>query len=144
MTAPPPQAPVTVLAFDFGPARIGVAVGDTLLRSARALETIDDPRSDVRLARIAALVGAWQPATLVVGVPVHADGTEHALTARARRFARQLGGRFRLPVAEADERYTTQAAAGVLAARRSGRAGRAQRDAVAAQLILQGWLDEQP
>ena len=137
----PPET--IVLAFDFGTRRIGIAVGNTLLRQARALATIDDARADARFAKIGDLIGQWQPGLLVVGVPVHADGSEHAMTARAKRFARQLEGRFRLPVAHADERYTTQLAAGELAGSRGGRGGREARDALAARLILQGWFDEQ-
>jgi putative Holliday junction resolvase len=132
-----------VLAFDFGTRRIGVALGNTLTRSARPLTTIDEERSAPRFAAIAALIEEWRPDLLVVGVPVHADGTPHPMTARALRFARQLHGRFGIAVAQADERYTTQAAQSVLeAAGASGRTGRAARDQVAAQLILQGWLDE--
>lgn len=138
--APPP--PITVLAFDFGTRRIGVAVGNTLVRSAQALTTIDDERSDARFARIGALIAQWQPGLLVVGIPVHADGNEHAMTQRARRFARQLQGRFHLPIGEADERYTTELAAVEQMSARAGRAGRARRDALAAQHILQGWFDE--
>ena len=141
MTAPAP--PATVLAFDFGTRRVGVALGNTLTRSARPLATIDEERSERRFAAIAALIAEWQPDLLVVGIPVHADGTPHAMTALAQRFARQLHGRFGVEVALADERYTTQAAQAELdAAGGAGRRGRAERDQVAAQLILQGWLDE--
>ncbi len=131
-----------MLAFDFGTRRIGVAVGNTLTRVAHPLVTIDDEALARRFAAIAALVDEWQPATLVVGVPVHADGTPHEMTARARRFARQLHGRHGLPVVEADERWTTQDAQSALdAAVRGGRRGRAMRDAFAAQAILQGYFD---
>lgn len=131
-----------MLAFDFGTRRIGVAVGNTLTRVAHPLATIDEEAAEPRFAAIAALVGEWQPGVLVVGVPVHADGTPHAMTARARRFARQLGGRHRLPVVEADERHTTQDAQATLdASGRGGRRDRAGRDAIAAQAILQGWFD---
>lgn len=143
MSSPPLPPDATVLAFDFGTRRIGVAVGNALLRQANALATIDDERTDVRFARIGALVAQWRPAMLVVGIPVHADGSEHDMTARARRFARQLEGRFGLPVAHADERHTTGEASSQLAAAKAGRRGRERRDAVAAQLILQGWFDEQ-
>ena len=136
------RADITVLAFDFGTRRIGVADGNTLLRTAHALATIDEADGDRRFARIGALVDEWQPGLLVVGVPVHADGSEHALTRRARRFARQLEGRFRVPVREADERHTTEAAAAELRGARAGRRGRDERDAIAARLILQGWFDE--
>jgi putative holliday junction resolvase len=132
-----------VLAFDFGTRRIGVAVGNTLLRVAHPLATIDDEASARRFAAIAALVDEWQPGMLVVGIPVHADGTPHEMTARARRFARQLHGRHGLPVLEADERWTTQDAQSALdAAGRGGRRARPVRDAIAAQAILQGYFDE--
>ena len=141
MAATSPDA--TVLAFDFGTRRIGVAMGNTLTRMAHPLVTIDDERNDARFAAIAALVAEWQPGTLVVGLPTHADGTEHDMTLRAQRFARQLEGRFRLPVALVDERWTTEAARSMLEdAGTTGRKGRAARDSVAAQLILQSWFDE--
>ncbi len=132
---------VTVLAFDFGTRRIGVAVGNTLLRAAHPLVTIEGDANDVRFAAIAALIEAWQPAQLVVGVPVHADGAAHVMTSRARRFSRQLAGRFGIAVVEVDERYTT-AAAELAQAGQGGRHARGQRDQVAAQLILQAWFDE--
>jgi len=133
----------TVLAFDFGTRRIGVAVGNTLTRTANPLATIDDERTERRFAAIGALVAEWRPATLVVGLPTHADASEHEMTQRARRFARQLEGRFHLPVVIIDERWTTQDAQAVLdAAGTTGRKVRAVRDSVAAQLILQSWFDQ--
>ena len=141
MAATSPDA--TVLAFDFGTRRIGVAMGNTLTRVAHPLVTIEGERNDERFEAIAALVAEWQPGTLVVGLPTHADGTEHDMTHRAQRFARQLEGRFRLPVALVDERWTTEAAQSMLDdAGTTGRKGRAARDSVAAQLILQSWFDE--
>jgi putative Holliday junction resolvase len=101
-----PERPRSFLAFDFGLKRVGVASGNTLLGEARALTTITD-EGDRRFQRIAQLVAEWQPDALVVGVPFHPDGAEHDNTRRARRFARQLHGRFRLPVHEVDERYST-------------------------------------
>jgi putative Holliday junction resolvase len=139
-----PAADATVLAFDFGTRRIGVAVGNTLVRVAHPLATIDREAREERFRAIAALVDEWQPACLVVGVPRHADGSEHAMTLRARRFARQLGGRFRLPVAEVDERHTTELASEELRDRRAGPAGRLERDRIAARLILQAYFDELP
>jgi putative Holliday junction resolvase len=132
----------TLLAFDFGARRIGVAVGTTRLRTARPLTTIDTERNDQRFAAIAALIAEWQPDRLVVGLPLHADGTPHDMTARARRFAHQLEGRTGLPVVQVDERHTTELARSALQADgRGGREHRALRDAVAAQLILQAYLD---
>lgn len=134
-----------MLGFDFGVRRIGVAVGSRDVRLAHPLTTIDAEAADERFAAIAALIAEWRPEALVVGRPVHADGTAHGTTARAARFARQLAGRFGLPVAEVDERYTTQEARAALArAGARGDARRRGRDAVAAQLILQDFLDLPP
>lgn len=133
-----------MLAFDFGTRRIGVAVGNTVVRIAHPLTTIAAEALAERFAAIATLIGEWQPGLIVVGRPVHADGTEHETTARAERFARQLEGRFRLPVVRADERYTTRAADAALSeAGLRGTARRAARDAAAAQLILQAWFDDE-
>jgi putative Holliday junction resolvase len=132
----------TFLAFDFGTRRIGVAVGTTRLGQARALATIDAEQTEARFAAIGALLAQWQPQAVVVGLPVHADGTSHALTGRVRRFARQLHGRYAVPVLLVDERHTSELAKLALAqAGRGGRDHRAQRDAVAAQIILQAYLD---
>jgi putative Holliday junction resolvase len=132
----------TVLAFDFGMRRIGVAVGNTVTRVAHPLATIDDDDPGRRFDAVAALVDEWQPGRLVVGLPLHADGAEHAMTANARAFAHELGRRFSLPVALEDERHTSEVARDTLsAAGRGGRRDRALRDQVAAQIILQAWLD---
>ena len=96
-----------VLAFDFGLARTGVAVGNTLTRSARALAILDATTNEARWAGIEPLVREWRPAYLVAGVPRMGDGAPSSLTARCERFARQLGGRFRLPVATVDERFSS-------------------------------------
>jgi putative holliday junction resolvase len=105
-----PLRPCSFLAFDFGLKRVGVATGNTLLGTSRPLTTITED-GDRRFARIGALIAEWQPDALVVGVPFHPDGAEHDNTRRARRFARQLHGRFLLPVHEVDERYSTTEAA---------------------------------
>jgi putative Holliday junction resolvase len=137
------SAPITVLAFDYGTRRIGVAVGNTLTRTARPLATVASDDRDAALHAIGKLVAEWQPQRLVVGLPVHADGTPHAMTGRAERFARDLEQSFHLPVARADERFTTQAAGQMLGeAGKGGRTARAVRDQVAAQLILEAWFDE--
>lgn len=132
----------TVLAFDFGTRRLGVAVGETQLRLAHPLATISAQKNDERFAAIRTLIDEWRPTLLVVGLPTHADGTEHEMTAQARRFARRLEARFRLPVELVDERFTTQAASAAL--RESGlktREHQGVRDQVAAQLILQAYFD---
>ena len=140
----PPQRPDgTVLAFDFGTRRIGVAVGNTLIRLASPLTTLTVDDDGTRNAAIAALVAQWTPSQLVVGVPLHADGTEHAMTRGARAFAAMLARRFGLPVAAVDERYTTEAAQQQLDASTLPRSRhRAVRDQVAAQIILQSWFDD--
>lgn len=136
------RPPVTVLAFDFGLRRIGIAVGNTLTGSARVLTTIDDARDEPRWVELTRIIKAWQPDLLVVGIPVHTDGTPHTMTVHAKRFLQRLSTTFALPVESADERHTTQAAQAELTALGGGRASRTTRDAVAARLILQGWLDE--
>ena len=130
----------TVLAFDFGTRRIGVAVGSTITCSARPLTTIDAPAGDARDSALARVIEEWQPDLLVVGLPVHSDGTPHAMTGHARAFAEALRERFPIPVEFADERHTSELARMSLAGQ--GRQGRHKRDEVAAQLILQGWLDD--
>ena len=99
-------APFSYLAFDFGTQRVGVATGNTLTRQAQPLRTIA-AEGDARFDAIGRLITEWQPDALVVGVPFHPDGAPHDNTGRARRFARQLHGRFKLVVHEVDERYTT-------------------------------------
>ena len=133
----------TVLAFDFGTRKIGVAVGNTTVRLAHPLTTIRSEAAAVRFAAITALLDEWRPDALVVGRPTHADGVAHEMTARAERFARQLEGRYGLPVARVDERLTTRAAGDALVASGvHGRARKAAQDEVAAQIILQSYLDD--
>jgi len=126
----PTTAHRSFLAFDFGAKRVGVAGGNSLTRSASPLRTIA-ATGDARFAEIAALIAEWQPDALVVGVPLHPDGAAHDNTKRARRFARQLAGRYRLPVHEVDERYTTTEA-------RADGAG--DLDAASAAIILEQYL----
>lgn len=135
----------TVLAFDFGEKRIGVATGETLLGTAHPLTVIHAESNAQRLAEIGKLVAEWQPQQLVVGLPTHADGTPHAMTQLARKFAERLHKHFALPVALADERLTSRDAESRL--RETGRNAKAAKpllDAVAAQLILQTWLESTP
>jgi putative Holliday junction resolvase len=120
---------ITVLGFDWGRRRIGTAVGNSVTRTATPLSTLRDLKFDA----IAALIRQWQPQQLVVGLPLHPDGAEHDNTAHARRFARQLEGRFRLPVALVDERYTSVAAED---------AGADDVDSAAAQLIVEQYLQQ--
>jgi putative Holliday junction resolvase len=129
----PVAAPSLFLAFDFGTRRVGVASGNSLTRTATSLATLAQPGSGARFAAIAQLIAEWQPAALVVGVPRHPDGAPHDNTRRAERFARQLHGRFGLPVHEVDERYTTTEALS---------AGARDVDAASAVLILEQYFNQ--
>ena len=138
----------TVLAFDFGLKRVGVAVGEPEVGTAHALPGIE-ASGDPLFAEVGKLVAEWRPERLVVGLPLRAEGGAHEMTRRAERFARQLEGRFRLPVALVDERYSSvEAESRVRAAggaRRAAKASRARAlDSHAAQLILEQYFSEQP
>ena len=123
----------TVLAFDFGLKRIGVAVGEPELRTAHPLRAVS------RFDEIQALILEWQPASLVVGLPTSVQGVAHAMTKQAEDFARRLEKRFKLPVARVDERYTSVEAESRL---RGTRPKKSEVDSVAAQLILEQYFDE--
>jgi putative Holliday junction resolvase len=99
--------PMTILAFDYGTRRIGVAVGNTEIRVSQALKTIAASNADELFQEIDSLLKDWQPDQFVLGLPTHPDGTEHEMTQKARRFGNQLQGRFQLPVIWVDERYTS-------------------------------------
>lgn len=135
----------TILAFDFGTRRIGVAVGEMMLRTARPLTTISGEANAARFEAIGRLIAEWQPARLVVGLPLALDGSEHEMTARCRRFANQLHGRYQLPVDFADERLSSVTAEERLHARgvSTGR-NKAAVDAEAAAVILQTYFDRSP
>ncbi|MCX8085654.1 MAG: Holliday junction resolvase RuvX [Rhodocyclaceae bacterium] len=130
----------TVMAFDFGEKRIGVAIGETLLGQARALATIAESSNERRFAAIGKLIDTWRPARLVVGLPRQLDDREHPFAARCARFARQLAARFRLPVELADERYTSVIAEAATSGDK--RKLKARLDAEAAAILLQAWFDQ--
>ncbi len=131
---PVPEHLQTFLALDLGLKRTGVAFGSRLLRSAQPQPTLR-AEGDARFALVAARLAEWQPDALVIGVPFHPDGASHENTARALKFARQLRGRFGLPVFEVDERYsTTEALAG----------GAIDADAASACIILEQFLRSLP
>ena len=123
-------SPRSFLAFDFGTKRVGVASGNSITRTATPLRTVA-AEGDARFAALGTLITEWKPDALVVGVPFHPDGAPHDNTACAQRFARQLHGRFKLPVHEVDERYTTTEAHA---------AGAADVDAASAAIILEQFL----
>ena len=132
----------TVLAFDFGEKRIGVATGETLLGSAHPLTVIHAESNDDRFAAIGKLIAEWQPEHLVVGLPTHADGTPHEMTCLAAKFGERLVRRFNLPVSYADERLTSlDAEARLRETGRNSKSAKPLLDAVAAQLILQTWFE---
>jgi putative Holliday junction resolvase len=124
----------TFMALDFGLKRTGFAVGNRILRTAQPQGTIA-AEGKVRFEKVAQQLKTWQPDALVVGVPFHPDGAAHENTLRARRFARQLHGRFNLPVFEVDERYTTTEAHSM---------GARDADAAAACIILEQFLRSLP
>lgn len=122
----------TILAFDFGLKRIGVAIGNTMICQAKPLSVITATANEPKFAAIAALIAEWGPSRIVVGLPSHPDGTEHEMSARCRRFANQLHGRYNLPVELVDERYSSA----VIAAKRGDVI-----DDKAAAIILQQYFD---
>jgi putative Holliday junction resolvase len=129
----------TLLGFDFGTKRIGVAVGQELTRTATALVTLNSRDGGPDWTAISRLIEEWQPAALVVGLPLNLDGSESESSRLARRFGNRLAGRYNLPVFTADERLSSSEAEALLAER--GRFDKADIDKLAAQLILQDWLE---
>ncbi|QTX19951.1 Holliday junction resolvase RuvX [Comamonas aquatica] len=123
------------LAFDFGTKRTGAASGNRVFGGASPLPTIKAEGTDARFAAIEQLIREWQPQALVIGVPYHPDGAPHENTARALKFGRQLRGRFRLPVYEVDERYSTTEALA---------SGAKDADAASACIILEQFLRSLP
>ena len=123
----------TVFSFDFGLKRIGVAVGNTIMKQAQPLTVISAATNDAKFAEIALLVDEWKPARCIVGLPFHPDGVEHEMTIRCRRFANQLHGRFGLATVLVDERYSSA----VLLAKRGEVI-----DALSAAIILQQYFDD--
>jgi putative Holliday junction resolvase len=122
----------TVMSFDFGLKRIGVAVGNLLIRQAQPLTIIEAATNAAKFAAIGTLIDEWQPSTIIVGLPLHPDGAEHDMTLRCRRFANQITGRFGVATVLIDERYTSA----VLSASRGEHV-----DSQAAALILQQFFD---
>jgi len=128
--------PITVLAFDYGTRRIGLAVGNSITASGQALSAIPAKKDGSHFTQIAARITEWAPDQLVVGLPRHPDGAPHAMTAKAQRFGQQLQGRFGIPLTWVDERYTS-------AVLESDPTMRDQLDSEAARLILEQFFLEQ-
>lgn len=133
-----PRPAQTLLGFDYGSKRIGVAVGQQLTCSATALTTIPARDGKPDWSAITRLLDEWKPDALVVGIPYHMDGTEQDMTHAALRFGRQLEGRYKLPVHCAEERLTSYVVESGLKNQSSGGAI----DPLSAQVILQDWLQQ--
>ena len=129
----------TLIAFDFGEKRIGIAIGQTVTRTATPLETVPARGTKPDWNAIDRLIDTWKPDALVVGLPLNMDGTDQGITVQARRFANRLHARSGLPVHLADERLSTREAWTRLI--ESG-SRRDDPDPVAAQIILEGWFAE--
>jgi putative Holliday junction resolvase len=129
----PERGARTILAFDFGLKRIGVAVGEPELRTAHPLPAV------AQFSQVEKLIEEWKPGRLVVGLPVSVAGDAHAMTRQAEDFARRLERRFKLPVARVDERFSSVEAESRL---RGTRPTKGEIDSVAAQLLLQQYFDE--
>ncbi len=136
----------TLLGFDLGTHRIGVAIGQELTASARPLTTIHRKNRQADWQQIEALFQEWGAEAAVVGVPLQEDGSEQEMSRLARKFSNQLRGRFNLTVYEVDERLTSIEAESIIRSHRGHRRPQQERDvdAVAATRILQSWFNQQP
>lgn len=123
----------TILGFDFGLKRVGVAVGNTMIKQAQPLAIISAISNDGKFEEIAALIHEWRPARCIVGLPLHPDGADHEMSVRCRRFANQLHGRYGVDSILVDERYSSA----VIAHRRGELI-----DDRAAAIILQQYFDD--
>jgi len=139
MTFTPTSDHLTVMAFDFGTQKIGIAVGQTQTLTSTPLTELRASNGQPDWQQVEALLAEWQPDLFVVGVPVQMDGTEFDLTQRARKFGQRLHGRFGKPWLPMDERLTSFEAREQSRAA-PGRKGSALVDSLAANLILQSWF----
>lgn len=134
----------TILGFDFGTRRIGVAVGQELTTNARGLTTLANHKTQPDWARISGLIDEWQPALLVVGMPSNMDSSPHALEEMVRDFGQQLQQQYTLPVEWIDEKLSSVEAEERLAIgnySKQRKQDRAEIDKLAAEIILQSWLN---
>ena len=134
----------TLIGFDFGSRRIGVAVGETSTRIASPLGAIEAEANEARFEAIGRIVDEWHPKGFVVGRPKHADGSEHAVARLAEKFARRLEARYGVPVQFVDETLTSADAEATLRHTRTRAGSKSDVDALAAMLILQSYLDGMP
>lgn len=134
----------TILAFDFGTKSIGVAIGQEITGTARALTSFKAQEGIPDWQKVEKLLSEWQPDLVVVGLPLNMDGTEQPLTARARKFANRLHGRFGVAIALHDERLSTVEARADLFERGGFRAlDKGSVDAASAVIILESWFESQ-
>ena len=142
----------TLIGFDFGTKRIGIAIGQEVTGTVNPLTTVTAIKHKPDWESISKIIAEWQPDLLVVGLPLHMDGTEQEMTQAARRFSNQLNGRYQIPIALMDERLSSNEAESILNEQSSFRStvfqDKAQIDMISAQLILQSWMslqnEEQP
>jgi putative Holliday junction resolvase len=133
----------TVLGFDFGEQRIGVASGQTLTNSATPLITLNAVNQKPDWQAIEKLIVEWQPDALIVGIPTYLDGSESDMTRRAQRFSRQLEGRFKLPIYTVNESLTSFEAEQTLKKNKKiGQHNKQEIDKMAAAIIVQSWLEQ--
>ncbi len=138
----------TILGFDFGTKRIGIAIGQEVTNTVNPLTTITAVKNKPDWDKISKIIDEWQPDLLVIGLPLHMDGTEQPMTQAARRFSNQLNGRYQIPIALMDERLSSNEAESILNERSGSRSlfrdslfpDKAQIDMISAQLILQSWM----
>lgn len=147
----------TFLGFDFGTKRIGIAIAQEITGTANPLVTVTAVKNKPDWESISKIIKEWQPDLLVVGLPLHMDGSEQEMTQAARRFSNQLNGRYQLPVELVDERLSSDEAESILSEQPGSRSSgsrdslfrgsmfpdKAQVDMISAQLILQSWLSQQ-
>lgn len=143
----------TLLGFDFGKKRIGIAIAQEVTGTARPLVTVTAVKHKPDWDSISKIIAEWQPDLLVVGLPLHMDGTEQEMTQAARRFSNQLNGRYQIPIALMDERLSSDEAESILSEQTYSKSrsvfrgsmfpDKAQIDMISAQLILQSWMSQQ-
>ncbi len=133
----------TILGFDFGTKRIGIAIGQEVTGTVNPLVTINAVKHKPDWDKISKIIEEWQPDLFVIGLPLHMDGTEQPMTQAARRFSNQLNGRYQIPIALMDERLSSDEAESILKERSGSDSmfpDKAQIDMISAQLILQSWM----
>ena len=131
----------TLLGFDYGTRRIGIAVGQEITHTAQGLTTLTNIGNEPDWSAIDKLISQWQPQLLIVGMPHHLDDRPHELAPKVQSFGDKLKTRYQLPVAWIDEKLSSSEAEAHLAQRKQRRQDKAEIDKLAAELILQTWLN---